>query len=120
MTSAYLAVVVLICLAAAFVLSVLFLGIVLGPKHYSEIKDDPFECGTIGSGKVGARHSVRFYLVAMTFIVFDVEIAFLYPWAVSLKELGWNGFYAAIPFLVLLAVGLVYEWRRGVLDITQS
>ena len=104
-------------LAAGFVIGMLLLSIILGPKRCSRKKEDPFECGTIGTGDVRDRHRVRFYLVAVTFIVFDLEIAFLYPWAVSIQELGWHGFFAALPFFAVLAVGLLYEWRRGVLDI---
>ncbi|HQH25863.1 MAG TPA: NADH-quinone oxidoreductase subunit A [Oligoflexia bacterium] len=113
----YLAVLVLIVLAAGFLASTLLVGMWLGPKSYSKIKDEPFECGTAGSADVGGRHGARFYLLAMTFIIFDVEIVFLYPWAVNLKQFGPAGFWAMLPFLGLLAVGLVYEARRGVLDV---
>ena len=104
-------------LIAAFIFCLLLLAIFIGPKRRSEIKAQPFECGTIGSGNVSGRHSVKFYLVAMTFIIFDVEIVFFYPWALSLKSLGWSGLAAVFPFFLLLAVGLIYEWKRGVLDI---
>ena len=117
MIDTYIPILVVIVLAAGFLVTMLMLSIVLGPKHYSQVKDDPFECGTIATGDVSGRHSVKFYLVAMTFIVFDVEIVFLYPWAINVRELGWPGFWAAVPFLAILTVGLVYEWRRGVLDV---
>lgn len=117
MIDTYFPVLVIIILTTGFLVTALLLSICLGPKKYGEVKDDPFECGTVGSGSLGTRHSVKFYLVAMTFIVFDVEIAFLYPWAVTLKELGWYGFWAVMPFLLILTVGLVYEWRKGVLDV---
>jgi NADH-quinone oxidoreductase subunit A len=113
----YLSILVLIFLAAGFVISGLVLGSILGPKKYSKVKDDPFECGTLGSGSAGARQGVRFYLLAMTFIVFDVEIVFLYPWAMKLKDFGPAGFWAVLPFLALLVLGLIYEWKRGVLDV---
>lgn len=113
----YLSILVLIILTAAFLISTLVLGGILGPKRYSKTKDDPFECGTLGTGGAGARHGVRFYLLAMTFIIFDVEIVFLYPWAVKLKDFGPVGFWAVLPFLTLLALGLIYEWKRGVIDL---
>lgn len=116
MLETYIPVLILMFLAAGFIVTMLLLSIFLGPKRYSEMKDDPFECGTIATGDVSGRHSVKFYLVAMTFIVFDVEVVFLYPWAINVKEMGWFGFYAAVPFLLILALGLLYEWKRGVLD----
>ena len=117
MINTYFAVLVLILLSAGFVITMLLLSIILGPKNITEVKDDPFECGTVGSGNVSQRHSVKFYLVAMTFIVFDIEIVFLYPWAIQLKELGWHGFWVMLPFLLVLTVGLLYEYRRKVLDV---
>ncbi len=117
MINTYLPILILIVIAAGFVATMLILAIILGPKNVTEVKDDPFECGTVGSGNVSQRHGVKFYLVAMTFIVFDLEIVFLYPWAIQLKELGWHGFWVMLPFLVILTVGLLYEYRRKVLDV---
>ena len=116
MIDTYTPILILMFLAAGFVLTMLLLSIFLGPKKFSEIKDEPFECGTIATGDVSGRHSVKFYLVAMTFIVFDVEVVFLYPWAINVKQMGWFGFFAALPFLLILVLGLLYEWKRGVLD----
>lgn len=116
MLETYVPVLILFVLAAGFVTTMLLLAIILGPKKYSEVKDDPFECGTIGSGSTSQRFGVKFYLVAITFIVFDVEIIFLYPWAIQVGELGWNGFWVMMPFLGILTLGLVYEWRRGILN----
>lgn len=117
MIDTYFPILVLIILAAGFVITMLLLSIFLGPKKYSAVKDEPFECGTIATGDAGGRHSVRFYLVAMTFIVFDVEVVFLYPWALQVKQLGWYGFWVAIPFILILSLGLVYEWKRGALEV---
>ena len=117
MINTYFPVLVLIVLVAGFVVTMLLLSVFVGPKRNTEVKDDPFECGTIATGDVSGRHSVKFYLVAMTFIVFDVEIVFLYPWAVNLNEMGFYGFWVMVPFLLILTIGLVYEWKRGVLDI---
>lgn len=117
MLETYFPIFVLMVLATGFVLHLLVLAMWLGPKRASAKKDDPFECGTISTGDVSGRHSVTFYLLAMTFIVFDVEIVFLYPWAVNLREFGWYGFWAVMPFFLILTVGLIYEWRRGVLNV---
>jgi NADH-quinone oxidoreductase subunit A len=117
MIDTYFPIFVLMILAGGFVVTMLMLSILLGPKRLSRVKDEPFECGTIATGDVSGRHSVKFYLLAMTFIVFDVEIVFLYPWAINLKQLGWWGFFTMIPFLTILIIGLIYEWKKGALDI---
>ena len=117
MIDTYFPVLVLMFLVAGFILTMLLLSILMGPRRYSEIKDDPFECGTVASGDVSGRHSVKFYLVAMTFIVFDVEIVFLYPWAITVKDKGLPVFLAGLAFLFILTIGLIYEWKRGVLDV---
>lgn len=117
MIDTYIPVLAIILMASGMIVSILILSICLGPKRHSEVKDQPFECGTVGSGTLGGRHSVKFYLIAMTFIVFDVEIVFLYPWAITVKELGWTSFLAALPFIAILSIGLLYEWRKGLLDI---
>ncbi len=118
MLHTYFPVLVLLMLGSGFLIAMLTLSSILGPKHPSEVKDDPFECGTIATGGASQRHSVSFYLVAITFIVFDLEIIFLYPWAVQIVELGWYGLWVMLPFLFILTVGLAYEWKRGVLNWT--
>ncbi len=117
MQDTYFPLLVLMILVAGFLVTMLTLSAVLGPRRRSEVKDDPFECGTVGTGDVSGRHSVKFYLVAMTFIVFDVEVVFLYPWAVSLRELGMYGFLVGLPFILILALGLAYEWKKGILEV---
>ena len=116
MESEYLPILVLIILAAGFCVTMLTLSAVLGPKKYSKVKDEPFECGTIGTGDPKSRHGVHFYLVAVTFILFDLEIAFLYPWAIRLVDFGWYGILVMCPFFFILVIGLLYEYKRGVLD----
>jgi NADH-quinone oxidoreductase subunit A len=69
-----------------------------------------------GVGNARERHSVKFYLVAMIFLLFDIEVAFLYPWAMSLRDLGWAGYFQILTFFAILTVGYVYVWRKGVLD----
>ncbi|MGO9451329.1 MAG: NADH-quinone oxidoreductase subunit A [Candidatus Binataceae bacterium] len=88
----------------------------IGPKRPSKIKGEAFECGNPATGSAWGRFSVRFYLTALLFLVFDVEIVFLYPWAVELRKLGMFGFVEALVFISILAVGLVYAWQRGALD----
>src|SRR5438445_6382957 len=87
----------------------------LGPKRPTKIKGEAFECGNPPSGSAWGRFSVRFYLTAILFLVFDVEIIFLYPWAVELRRLGVYGLVEVLFFVAILAVGLVYAWQRGAL-----
>ena len=91
---------------------------VIGPKRYNKVKVDAYECGIqpTDNARGTGRFPVRYYLVAMTFIVFDIEVVFLYPWAVAFSELAAFGLIAMITFVVLITVPFVYEWRRGGLD----
>ena len=116
MLESYVPVLVALVISAGFVALMLVLSVVLGPKRLSEIKDEQFECGTIETGDASACLSVKFYLVAMIFILFDIEVVYMYPWALQLKNLGWYGFWSMTSFLTVLAVGLTYVWRRGVID----
>lgn len=118
MAQTYIPILILMFLTAGFLVGALLVSIFLGPRRASEVKDEPFECGTIATGAATERLSVSFYLVAITFIVFDLEIVFLYPWAVQIVELGWYGLWVMLPFLSILIVGLAYEWKRGVLNWT--
>ena len=89
----------------------------IGPRPPRErVKGEAFECGNPPSGSAWNRFSIRFYLMALLFLVFDVEIVFLYPWAVELRQLGMVGFIEAAVFIAILAVGLIYAWQRGALD----
>ena len=88
----------------------------LGPRKPSPEKLAPYECGMPPVGDARERHSVKFYLVAMIFLLFDIEIAFLYPWALAFRKLGWPGFVQIVTFFAILFVGYVYVWRKGVLD----
>jgi len=88
----------------------------LGPRRPSKVKGEAFECGNPPSGSAWQRFSVRFYLTALIFLVVDVEIVFLYPWAVELRQLGMIGFFEVLVFIVILGVGLAYAWQRGALD----
>jgi NADH:ubiquinone oxidoreductase subunit 3 (subunit A) len=89
----------------------------LGPRPPREkIKGEAFECGNPPSGPAWNRFSIRFYLTALLFLIFDVEIVFLYPWAAVLRQLGIVGFIEAAIFIAILVVGLIYAWQRGALD----
>ncbi len=111
-------------LVAALVLAVVMLTIagVLGPRRYNLVKGTPFECGSVPIGSARERFSVKFYVVAILFIVFDIEAIFLYPWAVLLLPsegyagLGWPGFVTMALFVATLLAGLVYVLKKGVLD----
>ena len=88
----------------------------VGPRHPTQEKGAPYECGVPPVGDARERQSVKFYLVAMIFLLFDIEVAFLYPWAMALRDLGWLGFFQVLVFFGLLFTGYVYVWRKGVLD----
>jgi NADH-quinone oxidoreductase subunit A len=92
------------------------LGALLGPRKPDEQKNSPYECGFEAFEDARMKFDVRYYLVAILFILFDLEIAFLFPWAVSLKEIGPAGFWTIMLFLGILVVGFAYEWKKGALD----
>lgn len=94
----------------------LLVSSIAGGRDWGRAKNDPFESGVVSSGGAHIRFSAKFYLVAMFFVIFDVEALFLYAWAVSVREDGWAGFIEVTIFVVVLLVGLVYLWRLGALD----
>ncbi len=113
----YLGIVLLTLLAAGFLVFMIVLASLLGPKYKTKTKQMPLECGAIPVGSVkDQRFNVRFYLVAMLFILFDIEVIFMYPWAVVLEEFGAVALLQMLSFMVVLAVGLLYVWRKGVLN----
>ena len=117
----YAGIIGLSIVCAGFLITMLTLSSVLGPKNRNKTKQLPFECGSVSVGSVkDQRFNVRFYLVAMLFILFDIEVIFMYPWAVNLKELGWTGFYAMLSFIIVLGGGLLYVWKKGVLDWNEA
>ena len=87
----------------------------LGPRNPTPEKLAPYECGMPPVGDARERQSVKFYMICMIFLLFDIEIAFLYPWALALRDLGWFGFAQILTFFLILAVGYVYVWRKGLL-----
>ncbi|HEY7798326.1 MAG TPA: NADH-quinone oxidoreductase subunit A [Hyphomonadaceae bacterium] len=92
------------------------LGYVVGPRRPDEAKDSPYECGFEAFEDARMQFDVRYYLIAILFIIFDLEIAFFFPWAVALREIGMVGFWAMMLFLAVLVVGFIYEWRKGALE----
>ena len=112
----WLSILIMIALGAGFGLISVLLSNVLGPSKPTAEKSAPYECGMPPVGDARDRQSVKFYLVAMIFLLFDIEIAFLYPWAMALRDLGWNGFLQVVLFMTLLLFVYIYVWRKGVLD----
>ena len=92
------------------------IGYVLGPNRPDAQKNSPYECGFEAFEDARMKFDVRYYLVAILFILFDLEIAFLFPWAVALKEIGAVGFWSMMVFLAILVVGFISEWKKGALD----
>ena len=92
------------------------LSALLGQRHHERATDEPYEGGIVSTGSARVRLSIQFYLIAMFFVIFDVEAVFLFAWAVALRELGWSGYMVAVIFTVFLVVPLVYLWRVGALD----
>ena len=92
------------------------IGFLLGPQRPDPAKNSPYECGFDAFDEARSKFDVRYYLVAILFILFDLEIAFLFPWAAALKEIGTAGFMAMMIFLGILVVGFIYEWKKGALD----
>ena len=109
----------LLIIFAVSVVNAIGMGIashILNPRRETPQKAMPYESGMIPLGDTRHRFSVKFYMVAISFIVFDLETIFLVPWAVRVRELGWGPFVAVLLFVAVLAVGLVYEWKKGGLE----
>lgn len=119
MQSAYLP--ILIYFGAVVLLSAAILGMsaLVGVRRRTREKLSPYECGIPPVGDARERFSISFYLVGMLFILFDVEAAFLYPWAVVYKDLKWFGFLEMFVYIVILLAGFVYIWKKGALDWTR-
>lgn len=117
MHSPYFPLLVLFAIAGIIVLALLTLAWKVGPKsRASSVKAEPFESGNPPRGDARIRFSVRFYLVAMLFLIFDLEVVFLYPWAIYFRQLGVFGLIQMAIFLVILTVGYIYVWKKGALE----
>ena len=112
----YLPVLLFMLVGAAIGFAPMLLGKLLGPSRPDPEKLSPYECGFEAFEDARMKFDVRYYLVAILFILFDLEIAFLFPWAVSLDSIGFFGFMAMMIFLTILVVGFIYEWMKGALD----
>jgi NADH-quinone oxidoreductase subunit A len=116
MSGAYLPLLVLFAVSGVTAVGMVVLTHILNPRRQTAQKEMPYESGMIPLGDTRARFSVKFYMVAISFIVFDLETIFLIPWAVQAKALGWGAFVAMMIFVIVLAVGLLYEWKKGGLE----
>ena len=112
----YLPVILFILVGVAVGIVPQALGLIFGPNRPDVAKNSPYECGFEAFEDARMKFDVRYYLVAILFILFDLEIAFLFPWAVALRDIGATGFWAMMMFLAILVVGFIYEWKKGALD----
>ena len=112
----FVPILIMIGLAVGFAGGNLVLSQFLGPRRPSPEKEAPYECGMPAVGDARERQSVKFYLVAMIFLLFDIEVAFLYPWAIASRDLGKTGFWQIVTFFGLLLTGYIYVWRKGAFD----
>jgi len=116
MLTEYLPILLFFVAAVLFAGGSIILSSVMGPRRPQAAKLEPYECGIAPVGLARERFSIHFYLVAMLFILFDIEIIFLYPWAVVYRELTWFGFFEMGGFVLVLVFGLAYVWRKGGLE----
>jgi NADH-quinone oxidoreductase subunit A len=114
--SQYLPILVFLAVAGGLSVVIVLASYVLAPQRPDSEKLSAYECGFEPFSDARAKFDVRFYLVAILFIIFDLEVAFLFPWAVSLGRIGVFGFWSMMLFLVILTVGFVYEWKKGGLE----
>ena len=114
--SNYLPIVIFIGLAAVIGLALMVAPFIVAYKKPDPEKVSAYECGFDAFDDARMKFDVRFYLVSILFIIFDLEVAFLFPWAVAFKEVGWFGFWSMMIFLGVLSVGFIYEWNKGALE----
>src|SRR6185369_17730579 len=112
----YIPVVIALLLCGGIATLMTFASTLLGASKHTAVKDEPFECGNPSSGSAWGRFSVKFYLAAILFIIFDIEVVFMYPWAVAYRGLGVFGFVEMAIFVAVLTLGLVFVWRKGALE----
>jgi len=111
----FLPIALMFVVALGFVVTTLWVTHILGPKRKSKIKNDTFECGIESQGNARIPFSIKYFLVAILFVLFDVEVIFMYPWAVNFKELGLTGFVEMLTFVAFLLVGFYYILKKGAL-----
>ena len=115
-TSALWPLVVYCGLVIALVASMLVLSYLLGQRHTDRATGEPYESGIVSTGSARLRLSAEFYLVAMFFVIFDLEAVFIFAWAIAFREVGWAGYTEILIFIVILIAALIYLWRQGTLD----
>ncbi len=103
-------------LVGGLVAAMLVLSYVLGQRHHDRATDSPYESGIVSEGSARVRFSAKFYLVAVFFVIFDLEAVFVYAWAVAVREAGWPGYLELLTFVLILGATLAYLWRVGALD----
>jgi NADH-quinone oxidoreductase subunit A len=116
----WLLILLLMVMAVGFGGVSVLLGRLLGPRNPTPEKSAPYECGMPAVGDARERQSIRFYLIAMIFLLFDIEVAFLYPWALALRALGWAGYVQVVLFTLVLVAGYIFVWKKGALDWSQT
>ena len=116
MLDAYIPIFLFALVAIGFAIFTLLFSGLLHPERYNKVKLEPYECGIEPKTDARDRYSVRYYLVAMLFVIFDVETVFMFPWAVILDELALFGLIEMVVFLFILVVGYLYAWRKGALE----
>ena len=114
--SEYLSIIIFLFIALAFSIGFVVVNFAFSPKNPDPEKLSAYECGFDAFSDSRVKFDVRFYLVAILFIIFDLEIAFLFPWAISLSNIGLLGFFSMIIFLSVLTIGFIYEWKKGALE----
>lgn len=112
----YLPILIFLGIAMVFAVALVSIAFVFAPSRPDAEKNSAYECGFEAFDDARSRFDVRFYLVAILFIIFDLEVAFLFPWAVTFRMVGWLGFASVLIFLTILTIGFIYEWRKGALE----
>ncbi|MAJ22322.1 MAG: NADH-quinone oxidoreductase subunit A [Candidatus Pelagibacter sp. TMED64] len=112
----YLSIIIFLFIALVLSTGFIFINFICSPKNPDPEKLSAYECGFEAFSDSRMEFDIRFYLVAILFIIFDLEIAFLFPWAISLGKIGAIGFYSMMIFLLILTIGFIYEWKKGALD----
>ena len=103
-------------LVAVVAAGMLGVSALLGQRHKGGAAGEPYESGIVATGSSRLRMSIRFYLVAILFVIFDLEVIYIFAWAISIRELGWSGYWGVLVFIGILVAALIYEWRMGALD----
>ena len=114
--SEYLSIIIFILISITISIGFIVINFAFSPNNPDPEKLSAYECGFEAFGNARSKFDVRFYLVAILFIIFDLEIAFLFPWAISLGKIGILGFYSMMIFLFILTIGFIYEWKKGALE----